>query len=858
MTDVRRLLREFCEGLDTSQEPVDLDDVLAEKLGEPPVRPLADRTPVRPRLWPAWATAVFAFTAVLLFGGVVWLLGAGRDIAPAADGGPISTEAPSTTEVPSQVAGLPDGAWSLQAAYDGWLRPVAFEGGFAAIRRLDPLSEFFAETSGDTDGLADMFTGDVSVGDIWVSSDGVDWEAAPAQPPTAPWSLTSDGETLFAEIGNVFAGTGEIWASSTGSDWRPVLTGDDYGHLFASSLVSHRWTMIPGAVAAGPPGAVVFGTDLEGGVAGWFYDGDRFEPADVEAISTLLPSDLDEIHVAALGDRFLLYTFDQTRYQSETTLKMSFSATGAAWGDPEPKPVDGPLGWPDAELNMVASTGGLNLVGMNSGFGLWATDGNSWTEITLRPAEDGWMPEVAAGELGWIVYSPPRRETAFSSMPEPGNRGLWFSPDAEVWTELDDLGPLGDAMTRNILVRDDHVLVVVGADRGEGRGWGVPEDPATEVWRLEIDQSGVNVAATSFNAGPWNPILADTSARQAPPAATCPPSAEPGRPGPSDQERPTSISHAGLTAAFDHHAGRIVYVDAAGATWTFDVCTNTWHEMHPQGTPYASERELFDAAGEPSGVIGDLVYDIDSDRTVVFGSDTVFVYDANTNTWIADPNGYDSVQDNFHPSGAVYDPVSGLIVTTTMLPDDRWDMWAYDVDTEAWTLVGTVPPERTTPCCTGTDLLGYSQQLDRLILSTYSELPDEDPPFEQVTLLLDPRTGITELLPPPGPFINLGWPGHSYGQAGGTIFVKGWPVWKSMCGFDTGTLEWTLCFDAPTGPEAGSYSGYAAMVDDPINNRLVLINGRYGDFWMETDAAVWAIDLPSGDVRTLVAPTDGP
>lgn len=359
----------------------------------------------------------------------------------------------------------------------------------------------------------------------------------------------------------------------------------------------------------------------------------------------------------------------------------------------------------------------------------------------------------------------------------------------------------------------------------------------------------------------WSPILADTHARQAPPAAACPPGTEPDRSGPSDQERPRSITHTGLTAAFDRHAGRIVYVDAAGATWTFDVCTNTWQDMDPVGTPYESEADLFDAAGEPSGAIGDLVYDVDSDRTVVFGHDAVHIYDANTNTWTADPNGYDGVRDGFFPFGAVYDPVSGLILTTAMVPDDRWELWAYDVDTETWTLAGTVSPERATPCCTGVDLLGYSPQLDRLLLATFGEVRDENPfvleePFEELTLLLDPRTGAVEILPTASPLIDLGWPSHSYGQAAGTVFVKGWPFLEGVCGFDTGTLEWTLCFDAP-GPEAGVYSGYAAMVDDPISDRLVFVNGRHGDFWRETDAAVWAIDLRSGDVLTLVAPADG-
>jgi hypothetical protein len=70
-------------------------------------------------------------------------------------------------------------------------------------------------------------------------------------------------------------------------------------------------------------------------------------------------------------------------------------------------------------------------------------------------------------------------------------------------------------------------------------------------------------------------------------------------------------------------------------------------------------------------------------------------------------------------------------------------------------------------------------------------------------------------------------------------------------------MAWTRCFNTESGPRVGAFGGFDAMVDDPVNGRLVLINGRYGDFWSETKPAVWAIDLESGEVLTLVAPADG-
>jgi len=394
--------------------------------------------------------------------------------------------------------------------------------------------------------------------------------------------------------------------------------------------------------------------------------------------------------------------------------------------------------------------------------------------------------------------------------------------------------------------------------------------PSTPVTTSSAASPTTTLGAASVTVEGWNPILANTRAREAPPAAACPPGTDPDTAGPAEQARPVSITHAGLTAAFDRHAGRIVSVDAGGTTWTLDVCTNTWERMDPEGTPYRYEGDLLDAAGEPSGVIGDVVYDVDSDRTVVFGggypSYTVFVYDATANTWTADP--LHGLPGNEYPVGAVYDPVSGLIVTTMMAADDRWEVWAYDIDSGAWTAVGTMAPDRETPCCTQIDLLGYSEELDRLILTTYFpeyfgvgrvDVDDEGLPIwdATVTLLLDPRTGSVDVVPTPSPVVDLGWPNHSYGQAGGTVFVNNWPSAGSVCGFDPGTMAWTRCFDALAGSRVGIYAGFGAMVDDPVNGRLVLINGRYGSFWSKTKPAVWAIDRESGEVLTLVAPADG-
>jgi len=145
--------------------------------------------------------------------------------------------------------------------------------------------------------------------------------------------------------------------------------------------------------------------------------------------------------------------------------------------------------------------------------GLWATsDGTSWREIPLRPSQDNWVPWVATGGLGWVVYSPPSEATVSTDWseafqgPRPENLGLWYTPDTEAWFEVTDLGPLADiagetaemdgevvvvapsdgevsVFHTEMIVRDTDILAYVYIARPSG--W-VISDPHTEIWRLGL------------------------------------------------------------------------------------------------------------------------------------------------------------------------------------------------------------------------------------------------------------------------------------------------------------------------------------------------------------------------------------
>ena len=187
----------------------------------------------------------------------------------------------------------------------------------------------------------------------------------------------------------------------------------------------------------------------------------------------------------------------------------------------------------------------------------------------------------------------------------------------------------------------------------------------------------------------WDSIARMPKAKAAPPAATCPDGTDPNAPGPVGQARPGEGPWSNQAAIFDTHQGRTAYRDEADEAWTFDASTNTWQQMIPDGFP-------FDAwTGPEDRLVGELVYDIDSDRTISFryatSGDTASTFGGRGICSLDPaPLGWDCnvpSQDTPMSTAVVHDPIStGIVVINdgcctwpgSSVSDD---VWAIDMDT---------------------------------------------------------------------------------------------------------------------------------------------------------------------------------
>jgi hypothetical protein len=313
------------------------------------------------------------------------------------------------------------------------------------------------------------------------------------------------------------------------------------------------------------------------------------------------------------------------------------------------------------------------------------------------------------------------------------------------------------------------------------------------------------------------------------PALACPPGSTPDEPGPVDQLRPPGFS--GM--AFDRRAGRLVTLWDSD-TWTFDVCTNTWLQMHPTLEPPAP------------GPVGPLVYDVDSDLTIgVFGPDespgNMWVYDLKANTW-REVGPFAPFVNPTLASLRFYDPVSGRVVALRDDGDDDTvglELWAYEVETDTWS------PIRVDPLAIGPhyEFFTYDSSVDRLVAyaRTWTGGPPGDWRFEARTWLFDLRSGTWAATGTVAPgFFDAGMWGRGAGMAYDEVAARTVMMGQGhLVTYDASVDRWETVWTGPSEGACGTRPECRQapdMIFDPVNGRLIVYGG-----------GMWAAEQPDLD-----------
>jgi hypothetical protein len=296
---------------------------------------------------------------------------------------------------------------------------------------------------------------------------------------------------------------------------------------------------------------------------------------------------------------------------------------------------------------------------------------------------------------------------------------------------------------------------------------------------------------------------------------------------------------------FDRQAGRLVAIagtDYGVETWTFDVCANTWTQMHPNL--------------EPSGV-GELIYDVDSDVTIALDeSARAWAYDLGTNTWTVKgraPDGDQSLGLRF------FDPVSGTVVALGSDGDPRTsdlELWKYEVEADAWT-----PIRQANRLAIEPREYAYDASVDRMVAYT-----DAGGGSMSKTWLFDLRKGTWSGTGAVTPSFSYGWwgigPAIAYDETAARTVMAGQ---GSSFAYDATADRWETLFETPSEDQPGTCGTRPEcrmgrqMVYDPVNERLVAYGGTvYTTCTWQAQDDMWAFDMPTRSWTLLVPPTPVP
>ncbi|MGB8021787.1 MAG: kelch repeat-containing protein [Candidatus Nanopelagicales bacterium] len=303
---------------------------------------------------------------------------------------------------------------------------------------------------------------------------------------------------------------------------------------------------------------------------------------------------------------------------------------------------------------------------------------------------------------------------------------------------------------------------------------------------LAIGACGTGTGTPDSSGSPASPSVTPSATASAG-AASCPSGSAPDTPGPADQDRP----QLGTTAAAqDRASGKVVVgevraVEDAGlgtlqATWTFDVCTNTWQRMNP--TMVASSP----TAGKGSVAIAQFVHHGTSGLTLGLpvGLTPVWTYSLKEDVWTELPSSRAGAE---HSPHSVFDPGRSLLFDW----DGQSVLRSYDLSANEWS------------AAVGEDEKGPSQS-----------------PAEASWLSFDAAEGVAVLtISPTGP-------------------AKAGRTWT----FDSGTRAWTEESAAPKELSVGGIGGPEVAFDAGQARTVIFTDGVLATY--DAAADDWAVVKP--------------
>ena len=303
-----------------------------------------------------------------------------------------------------------------------------------------------------------------------------------------------------------------------------------------------------------------------------------------------------------------------------------------------------------------------------------ATDAPTAT-ATVSPVEQPGIYPVARGYVSMAYDEESDRvimfggQTGNPGFPDNSNGATWtYDVSANQWTQMEP--PSGPTRRgANALAYDtesDRIILFGGADYTWLHG------PKDDTW------------AYDYNTNTWTELAK----------------------GPAD--------HLGPRMAYDAESDRIILFggyDMSGSvftdTWAYDFNSDTWTEMKPSTNP-------------PGRNFQAMAYDATADRVLMWGgfnlnSKPVWSYDFNTDTWEAITHEDGPLPELRDYPVMVYDVESDRTILfggETKSAQGGDDTWAYDYNTNTWTEMEPI----TNPGKLSRHALVYSTAADRIIL----------------------------------------------------------------------------------------------------------------------------------------------